>query len=110
MPSTVPDSVLQNDVRKNLLLIFKEAMNNIVKHSAATAIAVTAEVTSEGFRLTIADNGKGFAVEEHDVTSRGHGLRNMRKRAEEIGAQLTIHSVSGSGTSITILHKMMETG
>jgi signal transduction histidine kinase len=107
MPSTVPDSVLQNDVRKNLLLIFKEAMNNIVKHSAATAIAVTAEVTSEGFRLTIADNGKGFAVEEHDVASRGHGLRNMRKRAEEIGADLTIHSAPGSGSSVAILLKMM---
>jgi signal transduction histidine kinase/ligand-binding sensor domain-containing protein len=107
MPSTVPESVLQNDVRKNLLLIFKEAMNNIVKHSAGTAIAVTAEIVSEGLRITIADNGKGFTVEEPDATSRGHGLRNMRKRAEEIGAQLTIHSAPGSGTSVAIFCRIM---
>ena len=107
MPSTVPESVLQNDVRKNLLLIFKEAMNNIVKHSGATAIAVTGEIVSGGLRITIADNGKGFTVEEHDATSRGHGLRNMRKRAEEIGAHLTIHSAPGAGTSVAIFCRIM---
>jgi signal transduction histidine kinase/ligand-binding sensor domain-containing protein len=107
MPSTVANSVLQNDVRKNLLLIFKEAMNNIVKHSGATAIAVTAEIASGGLRITISDNGKGFAVEEHEATSRGHGLRNMHKRAEEIGAQLTIHSVPGAGTSVGVFCRMM---
>ncbi len=106
IPSSESEHILQNDVRKSLLLIFKEAMNNIVRHSGATAIAVTAELPPDGLRITIADNGKGFTVEEQDATSRGHGLRNMRRRAADIGAQLTIHSTPGRGTSVSILFRL----
>jgi signal transduction histidine kinase len=106
MPPTLPDVVLSNEVRKSLLLIFKEAMNNIVKHAGATSVSIAATLSSGELRITIADDGAGFSAEGHDGSPRGHGLRNMTRRAEEIGARFILRSAPGKGTTIEILHKM----
>jgi len=94
---------LSDDIRKGLLLIFKEAVNNIAKHAEATYVKIVCELSGEDLLLTITDNGKGFKTE---TAERGHGLRNMTKRAEEIGAKLSIRSLPGGGTTIEICHKM----
>jgi signal transduction histidine kinase len=67
------------ELRQNLYLIFKEAINNIAKHSSATQVLIELKKTDHTLSLRIKDNGQGIP-EEH--LSQGHGIRNMRMRAE----------------------------
>ncbi|MGX5817007.1 two-component regulator propeller domain-containing protein [Chitinophaga lutea] len=89
---------LNLEQRKNLYMIFKEALHNIVKHSAATRVAVTVRETEGGLLLDIRDNGRGF-----DATAgfRGNGIRNMHSRAREMNAELRIVS-SASGSTLSL--------
>src|SRR6185436_7849423 len=88
---------LPMEVRKNLYLIFKEATNNMVKYSGADKAMFSIKGEKANLVMLIRDNGKGFDMNK---LTEGNGLRNMRKRAEEIGAMLLIESFPGSGTSI----------
>lgn len=73
------------DVRQNLYLILKEAVNNAAKHSGASNVRIRFERHDRGFELSISDDGRGLS----DTARAGsHGLRNMRMRAERIGADL----------------------
>ncbi len=85
--------------RRHVFLIFKEILNNIVKHSGSTEANILLSAESEKFILTVSDNGKGF-VESEIVP--GEGLKNLRNRAEQAGAQISIESNSGIGTKITL--------
>lgn len=102
----LPNRTLSDEVRKSLLLIFKEAMNNIVKHAEASGVRISATVSLGELILSIADDGKGFAVSEADGSARGHGLRNMARRAEEIGSRFSLRSIPGKGTTIEVRQKM----
>jgi ligand-binding sensor domain-containing protein/signal transduction histidine kinase len=86
--------------KQNLYLIFKESINNIVKHADATK--VTVRITNQGneFMMTIHDNGKGVTV---NGNSKGNGLRNMQRRAEAIDGRFLIEN--NSGTIITLKRK-----
>ncbi len=99
--------------RKNIYLIFKESMNNIVKHAHASRVSVAAGVSGGIFEMTIRDDGEGFTTETDRTNTsaaerhpRGHGIRNITKRAEEIHARLSIMSNPGSGTTIHLSMKM----
>jgi signal transduction histidine kinase len=94
---------LSMDVRKNLYLIFKEAINNMVKYAGADRAFFSITGTKNHLAMLIRDNGKGFVP---SVASEGNGLKNMKKRAEEIGAKLMIESGAGIGTSIQFLLKI----
>ena len=96
-------SRLNLEERRNLYLIFKEALNNSVKYSGCTQI--TLFITQQGKRLkmVIEDNGKGFS---EAVVRKGNGLGNMNKRAQEINGQARIESAEGKGTRIDVLIKM----
>jgi signal transduction histidine kinase len=87
------------EVRRNLLLLYKEAVNNVVQHSGCTESRV--EVTSRNgeLLLSITDNGKGFS--EGGVRG-GHGLSNMRARAAAAGAMVSISSGEGTGTHVEV--------
>jgi len=76
----------------SLFRIFKEALNNVVKHAAATQVTVELFFTEDRMRLVIADNGRGLS----NVVQRGRGLRNMRQRITELGGELTTSSASGT--------------
>jgi ligand-binding sensor domain-containing protein len=94
---------LPMEIRKNFYLIFKEALNNLVKYSEATKASVF--VTCEGRNITfiIRDNGIGF----NSVTvPLGNGINNMKRRAEEISADLNIESQPGNGTSVQLNLKL----
>jgi ligand-binding sensor domain-containing protein/two-component sensor histidine kinase len=80
---------LELEQRKNIYLIFKEAINNALKYADATEIRT--EINTEGRNLimTIADNGCGF---DEKTVRKGNGLQNMRQRANEIGGRLLISS------------------
>jgi two-component system sensor histidine kinase UhpB len=91
---------LPMSVRKNLYLIFKEATNNLAKYSDATKVSFTIKDDKNKLNMLIRDNGKGFDITKEVI---GNGLKNMRKRADEIGATLLIDSLPGGGTSINLL-------
>ena len=87
------------EVRKNLYLIFKEATNNLVKYSGANKATFIVKTEKDNLTMLISDNGRGFNQQQ---TTEGNGLKNMKKRAVEIGGQLLIDSWPGKGTEIQL--------
>lgn len=91
--------------RRNFYLIFKEAINNAIKYAEADEIRIHLEKTGKSLLLTISDNGKGFNLEEAKTAEGklgGNGLRNMQKRAAEIGGKFSIESEPHKGTTISV--------
>jgi signal transduction histidine kinase len=84
--------------RHELFLAFKEALTNIVRHSGATRVRLGLEVEGTQLRLTIADDGHGFSVAEHDKGM--DGISNMRARIEKLGGRFEIQSERGQGTTL----------
>jgi len=84
--------------RNNLFLIFKEGVNNLAKYSHCTQAIISIKIEQNKILMKIEDNGIGFVPGANP--SRGNGLNNMKKRAEESGALLEISSSEGNGTSI----------
>lgn len=95
----VTEIKLSMEARKNLYLIFKEATNNMVKYSEATKAMFAIKGEKDKLTMMIRDNGKGFDATKE---SSGNGLKNMKKRALEIGASLFIDSTPGNGTTIKL--------
>lgn len=89
-------------VRQNVYLVVKEALNNAFKYSQASKIKVEFSGQSGNWRASVLDNGVGFDVES--VNSR-NGLKNMKKRAEEIGGTLVIESVLQKGSAVCLNFK-----
>jgi signal transduction histidine kinase len=85
------------EARRNIYLIFKEALNNIAKHSEASEVCMDVAVEEKDLRIGIYDNGRGFDTQ---VPSHRNGLRNLYGRAEEIGGHLRINSELGQGTGV----------
>lgn len=79
--------------------IVQEALNNIVKHAAASSIHVRMAMESQSLSIAIRDNGKGFDVRH---TPKGLGLLNLQHRAMLIGSRLEIDSAPGKGTLVTL--------
>lgn len=88
-------------LRQNIYLIFKEAINNAAKHSHATEVNIQMTNGDGKFNLEISDNGKGIVLNEK--SSGSHGLQNMKLRAERIGGVLKIEN--NNGTKITLIVK-----
>lgn len=103
LPESTVDLVLPVEVRRNIFLIFKETLNNIVKHSQAQRVNVVVEIRDGTFEMTIKDDGVGFSMVE---VEHGHGLRNMEKRAKEIHAKYLLESKRGKGTTVKLIKKM----
>lgn len=88
----------------NLYRIVQEAVNNILKHSSATQVGITALVCDGKVNLRIHDNGKGFPrpFKMGEPFPEGFGLRGISERAEILGGQISIESAPGSGTTVSI--------
>ena len=93
---------LSGTQRRNILLIFKEAMNNALKYSQANQASLTYTQNDQMLEITFVDDGLGFDPEQLDKP--GYGLKNMRSRAEKIGAGIEILSnkQQGQGTKVTL--------
>jgi len=87
---------LPPDVRRELFLVFKEAVNNAVRHAGCTGLDVALRCQRDRVELTVADNGRGLPPEE----PAGHGLASLRARATRLGGVLDIASEPGRGTTI----------
>ena len=81
-------------------MISKEAVHNIVKHAMASHVQLKAETRNGFLHLSFIDNGKG--INKMEKKHAGNGLKNMQKRAEEIGARMEIKNSQGTTVSVTI--------
>jgi len=96
---TLYDIKLNLGQRKDLYLVFKEALNNAVKYSEASEIHILLSRENNFMKMQIIDNGKGFETEK---SYSGNGLRNMHSRALQMQASLKIQSIQGSGSAIVL--------
>jgi two-component system sensor histidine kinase UhpB len=96
---TLNEKKLSLEERRNFYLIFKEAVNNLVKYSHATQASISLTNENNQIRLLIQDNGVGFDPSQENA---GNGLKNMKRRAEEMKAVFEIISQAGNGTRILL--------
>jgi len=87
------------ETRREVLLIFKEAVNNIARHSECTQVDIEFQSRGEWLMLQIKDDGKGFDITR---SSDGNGLVSMSRRAGRLGGTLEVLSRSGEGTTVTL--------
>jgi signal transduction histidine kinase len=100
-PSQLPNTPISPEMRHNVFLSAKEAVNNVVKHSGADSAWVRLSLEPTRFTLEIEDNGKGVSAKDH---SKGrNGLKNMQKRMEEIGGAFNLAAGSQGGTRIQLV-------
>lgn len=94
--------VLPMDVRRNLLLIFKEAVTNAAKYSKASVVNINLKFDDKPERnifLSVEDDGIGFDTSK---SNNGSGLRNIKRRCIEINAKVEINSAPGKGTKVIV--------
>jgi signal transduction histidine kinase len=98
---------LPPEQRRHLYLIFKEAINNVARHSGCGRVSLEIRVSHDRLMGTIRDDGRGFEIRSGDgnqVNGRGgNGLRNMQSRAIELGGQLDVTSHPGQGTQLDLM-------
>ena len=92
------DTKLGTDVRREVFLIFKEAINNVVRHSNCREAEIKLQTQNGWLVLQVSDDGQGFYCTE---LNEGQGLSSMRERATRLGGQCQIMS-NGKGTTITL--------
>ncbi len=98
-PPTIEALRLNADTRRNIYLVFKESLNNIVRHANAANVMIDLRFEAGELTMSIADDGSGFDI-ERDFD--GNGLASMKKRAFELGGSLSVISTPNQGTSITL--------
>lgn len=98
------DVHLGADLRREVYLIFKECINNLVKHSDCTKATVSFSLDGPWLTISIADNGKGFEPRANGSSTGmgGHGLASMQRRAQALGGSLKISSAINHGTTTTL--------
>jgi signal transduction histidine kinase len=96
IPLTITDLPLSGEQRRNIYLVIKEALHNIVKHASATEVNIGFGLHNETLHISIRDNGKGLTQSSRF----GNGLKNMRTRIENIGGSFEI--VHKSGTTVKL--------
>ena len=90
-------SITNPETRKNILLIAKEAINNIAKYSHSTHATITFHQQQQHILLIISDNGKGF---NNTLLAKGNGLGNIKQRCKQMSGNCTIKTSQGKGVAI----------
>lgn len=98
-PDQLRDKALQQDLRRNLYLIAREAIHNAVKYSRCSQISVEFASEQRHILMVIQDNGIGFDLMQHGT---GTGMKSMHQRAKEIRASFSIDTKLGQGTTIRV--------
>lgn len=119
-PGKAGEITLNTNLRREVFLIFKESVNNILKHSKAARVRINLEITGEDLMLEISDDGNGFDTNRRSevgvqpessepagafsspCASGGNGISSIKKRAEEMKGKLKIVSESGRGTTVSL--------
>jgi signal transduction histidine kinase len=104
IPANLPNIQVIGEIRRNVFLVVKEALNNILKHSKATEVNIKLVRDDNSLTLYIQDNGTGINMEK--LRQFGNGLKNMKKRMADIDAEFTIENKNG--TLITMHRKVAQ--
>ncbi len=99
IPDNLPDIKLGSELRRNLYLCFKEALNNALKYAHASLLTTVLSFENNTLQIKVADNGRGFDP-ALTLSSSGNGLRNMQERMRQIGGTCEI-ATGPNGTTIT---------
>jgi ligand-binding sensor domain-containing protein/anti-sigma regulatory factor (Ser/Thr protein kinase) len=113
LPFDVPKLPLHTDLRHNIFLAFKEAINNVVRHSRANEVTISLTLDGTQLKLIVADNGSGFnlppelvdgkGLDEAKRPAHGNGLANLHRRLRELHGRCRISSTPGKGTQIELV-------
>ena len=101
---------LTSEQRKNIFLIFKETLHNIVKYADCKKVSIELSVKNNDLMMTIQDDGKGFEGAQIAANKifpeseyiGGNGIKNMHARANDMHAKLSIHSKINEGTIVQL--------
>jgi signal transduction histidine kinase len=96
----IPQTEVDGTTRRNIFLLIKEALNNVVKHAQAAAVDIVVEVNAQ-LQITVHDNGKGIANEMLQNKT-GNGLRNMQQRAKDMEGSMEIKNHDGTTVLFTL--------
>ncbi len=114
LPVDLPTTHVSAELRYNLFLALKEALNNVVKHAKATEVHLRLQLEPNAFTLIVEDNGRGLPAgkngdsqngDTHNGVNRigsGSGLVNLEKRLAAVGGRCEIHSEPGKGTRVSM--------
>ncbi|HEY6505318.1 MAG TPA: two-component regulator propeller domain-containing protein [Chitinophagaceae bacterium] len=97
--SDTADIKINGEIRRNIFLVIKESLHNVVKHAHATEVKIHIHCDKE-LRVLIHDNGKGF--DPSSVRPFANGIENMKKRIQETGGHITIKNAEGTMIIINI--------
>lgn len=98
-PGEDQDTKLRSDVRRDLFLIFKEAVNNVARHAKCSQVTIDFRIQEDRLSLDVTDDGVGF---DSEATSSGNGLANMRRRAQRLGGVCEVSTGPGKNTIVHI--------
>jgi ligand-binding sensor domain-containing protein/signal transduction histidine kinase len=99
-PAQLPNTPIAPEVRHNVFLAAKEAITNVVRHAQASAVHLRLRIEGKAFVLEIEDDGRGVAG--LDTRTSRHGLRNMRKRMEDVAGSFSISAAPGGGAVVRL--------
>lgn len=100
VPAQLPSTPIPPEVRHNVFLALKEAVTNVVKHAQASAARIRLRLEPHRFILEVEDNGRGLASREGQADR--NGLRNMRKRMQDIDGEFSIGPAAQGGTVVRL--------
>jgi signal transduction histidine kinase len=103
IPENLPAIEVNGTIRRNVFLVIKEALQNIIKHSGAKKVHIEMRKEREGLSLTIHDDGKG--IDFNNIRPYSNGLTNMKKRMTDVEIDFTIEN--NNGTLITLYRKTL---
>jgi signal transduction histidine kinase len=103
-PDKVPVVAINPELKRNLFMVLKEALNNALKYSSASEIRVNFGLEGEHYHLNISDNGVG--MDGNVIHGGGNGLPNMRRRMQQVNGCCDISSEKGKGTTILLSGKL----
>lgn len=86
------------EARRQVFLIFKECVHNVVRHSNCTKVEIDIRIEGKRLVVQVRDNGSGF---EPLAASKGHGIASMRDRAQRLGGRIDV-TVNDRGTAVTL--------
>ncbi len=104
IPENLPDVEVIGEIRRNVFLVVKESLNNILKHSQATEVTITLVRDNNELILYIQDNGVGIKLDA--LRQFGNGVKNMKKRMTDVGIEFSIENKNG--TLVTLRRKVAQ--
>ena len=119
LPLGLPAMRVDAELRYNLFLALKEALNNVVKHAKATEVWLRLKVEADFFTLIVDDDGSGMPATSVGIASdtqtrerqaSGSGVANLKKRLATVGGECTVHSAPGRGTCVAMTIRLATGG